>query len=526
MHKQVFAVLLLVFSSSLFSLEQSNSIITDYYDYLSLIGKAENPVLMYNSFSNSNWETDETHLWSEVLPGHSPLFSRQGISLRIISPESIISVNTSYDRSELSDGSWWQGRGLNGFMTGGIILNSSWFELTFMPELWFAQNLYYAILPSAVESEYGYFVYSSIDLPQRMGEEALYRFNWGQSGFRLNWNNLTLGFSNENILWGPSKVNSLLMSNNASGFPHIDFGLRKTPTPLGDFEFYAVRGMVSESDYYDSDPDNNNTFISGITTGYSPAIVPGLTIGLKWVLMTNWENWEKSWQLQWLGYDFTNVYFGGDQMDMKGSVTLEWEFPEVGFEWYLEFFREDYSPSLRYILLSPGHAAGWTVGGQKAFPLSKNRGIRATVEWNELIQSRDYEIDLGAGGIYYTHSRVPHGFTNLGQLLGAGIGGGSDSETFLLDYYDTWGKAGIMFQRINWNKMYLYRDPDLKSSPDGADYLKQNVEINLGLNGSLFLPNNVNIFGNMIFSYNMNYNYIENNDKFNFYGSIGIKYLL
>ncbi len=524
--KRYMVFLLLLIPLFLYSQEKNNSVITAYYDFLSLTGKAESSALMYHSLSNNNWKVDENHLWSGVLPGSSFLFSGKGLKFSIISPELIISGNTGYDRSELSDGSWWQGRGLNAFLSGGIKLDSEFLELTFMPEIWFAQNLYYDILPSAVESEYGYFVYSTIDLPQRMGRDPLYKYNWGQSGIRVNWKNLTLGFSNENILWGPSKVNSLLMSDNASGFPHIDFGLRKTPTPLGDFEFYAIRGMVSESDFYDSNPDNNNTFISGITTGYTPLFIPGLTMGLKWTLMTNWENWEKSWQLQWFGYDYTNDYFGGDQMDMKGSFTLNWRFPEVGFEWYFEFFREDYSPSLRFILLAPGHAAGWTVGGQKVFSLSKNRGIRATVEWNELIQSRDYEIDLGAGGIYYTHSRVPHGFTNLGQLLGAGIGGGSDSETFLLDYYDVWGKAGIMLQRINWNKMYLYRDPDTKASPDGADYLKQNVEINLGLNGSLFLFDNISLFGNMIFSYNMNYNYIQNNDKFNFYGSFGIKYLL
>ena len=494
-----------------------NSVYNDYFDYLALSDQTVNPVLMYHSFSNNRWNPGDDHIWSKGLNINGILFDSQSYRLKLISPELILSGNTAYDRSELSDGSWWQGRGLNGFFSTGLKFESKYFELTLLPEIWFSQNLYYDIIASAVDSEYGYF-FSLIDLPQRMGNDPVFKFNWGQTDIRLNWKNLTLGFSNENILWGPSRVNSLLMSDNASGFPHIDFGLRKTPTRLGDFEVYAIRGMVSESDFYDTDENNNNTFISGLTSGYSPALIPGLTLGFKWTLMTDWENWEKSWQLQFLGYDYTNHYFGGDQMDMKGSLTLDWVFPEVGFEWYFEYFREDYSPSLRFILLAPGHAAGWTLGGQKAFPLSDKKGIRATLEWNELIQSRDYEIDLGAGGIYYTHSRVPHGFTNLGQLLGAGIGGGSDAETFLLDYYDSWGKAGLMLQRIGWNKMYLYK------TPVSGDYLKLNVEMNLGFNGTLFLNDNFSLIGNMILSYNLNYNYVENNDVINLYASLGLEY--
>ena len=143
--------------------------------------------------------------------------------------------------------------------------------------------------------------------------------------------------------------------------------------------------------------------------------------------------------------------------------------------------------------------------------------LKAVFEWNQLIQSRDYEIDLGAGGIYYTHGRVPHGFTNLGQLLGAGIGGGSDAETFMLDYFDTWGSAGLMLQRIGWNKMYLYRDPHTVTSPEGADYVRLNTELNLGVNGTYLLFKSFNLFAGMIFSYNLNYNYEKENDLFNFY---------
>ncbi len=525
MIKHRWTVVMIFLSSFGFSLEMVNSVYQSYFDYLSLTGKAEVPSLMYHSLSSNNWNIDNNRLWDNGLSAGENLFPFSGLGLKLVSPRIIISGNTAYSRKELSDGAWWQGRGGNTFLTLGIRLETEFLNISIIPEFWTAQNLPFPIIPSGTVSDYGYYS-SSIDYPQIMGSDPIYKLGWGQSDIRLNWNNWTLGVSNENIKWGPSKINSLMISDNASGFPHIDFGLRKTGTSLGNFEFRAIRGQLTESDFYDENSDNDKTFISGITTGFSPVFIPGLTLGLKWSLMANWEDFVKSWQLIVFGYDFSNTYFGGDRLDQKGSFTIDWLFPSVGFEWYFEFFKEDYSPSLRYILLAPGHAAGYTVGGEKSFKLGEKDGFRAIVEWNQLIQSRDYEIDLGAGGIYYTHGIVNHGFTNLGQMLGAGIGPGSDAETLLIDYYDTWGKAGIMLRRICWDKMYLYRDPDTKSSPDGADYVRLNTEISFGLNGVFFYSDNLHIETEVIISNNLNFMYLEGNDKFNLYGRLGLTYKL
>ena len=38
-----------------------------------------------------------------------------------------------------------------------------------------------------------------------------------QSSIKLKYKNYSLGISNENILWGPSRFNSIMMSNNARG---------------------------------------------------------------------------------------------------------------------------------------------------------------------------------------------------------------------------------------------------------------------------------------------------------------------
>jgi hypothetical protein len=506
-----------------FAGEKTDSVYQDYLRFLSLQGLTQDPVLMYRSCSSNNWTLPEQHLWLEGYGPSKPLASVAGLSFSLIPPEILFSLNTAYSRHDLSDGSWWQGRGLNGFFSGGFQIKNSWLNVSFYPEIWFALNDAYEILPAVTASEFGYFM-GNLDYPQRQGSSPLFRFDWGQTDIRVNGKYLTLGFSNENILWGPSLVNSLMFSDNAPGFPHIDFGLRKTPTPLGDVELRVLRGIVTESDFFDQDEENNKTFISAVTGGWEPKWIPGLVLGLKWSLMANWDVFRENWQLQVFGYEITNTYFGGDQLDQKGSLTINWKFPDSAFEWYFEFFREDYSPSLRYILLAPGHSAGYTLGGQKVFSLSDGRGISVGVEYNQLIQSRDYEIDLGAGGIYYTHHYVYHGFTNGGQMLGAGIGPGSDAQYLMVQYYDSWGRLGLTLQRICWNKMYLYRDPQTITSPEGTGYLKLNTEVSLGLDGFWMVTPEVHLLAQVLFSYNMNFNYIEDNDKVNLYGKIGIQY--
>ena len=49
---------------------------------------------------------------------------------------------------------------------------------------------------------------------------------WGNSSVRLNAGPVSLGISSENITWGPSLMNPLLMSSHAPGFMHATFNSR------------------------------------------------------------------------------------------------------------------------------------------------------------------------------------------------------------------------------------------------------------------------------------------------------------
>ena len=101
-----------------------------------------------------------------------------------------------------------------------------------------------------------YNLWNHIDSPERFGEKRHNNLLLGQSSVRLNYKGLSLGISNENLWWGPSTRNSIMMSNHARGFKHITFNSTKPlRTFMGWFEFQLVSGRLEASGYPPPNPD-------------------------------------------------------------------------------------------------------------------------------------------------------------------------------------------------------------------------------------------------------------------------------
>ena len=123
-----------------------------------------------------------------------------------------------------------------------------------------------------------------MDLPERFGEKAYKKSLFGQSSIRLNYQGLSLGLSSENIWWGPSIRNSIMMSNQAQGFNHITFDTtRPIKTPIGNFEWQLVTGRLEASGFRPPElperfgstdlyfpKDDDWRYYQGLTITYSP----------------------------------------------------------------------------------------------------------------------------------------------------------------------------------------------------------------------------------------------------------------
>ena len=93
-------------------------------------------------------------------------------------------------------------------------------------------------------------------MPERFGEKSISKTLIGQSSIRLNFKGLSLGVSNENIWWGPSIRNSIMMSNHARGFKHITFNTTKPlKTKIGNFEWQVISGRLESSGYLPAGSD-------------------------------------------------------------------------------------------------------------------------------------------------------------------------------------------------------------------------------------------------------------------------------
>jgi hypothetical protein len=438
------------------------------------------------------------------------------------------SYNSAYDYGQ-NDGAPWQGRGFNGSFTGGFSYKSEYVELSLIPQLWFSQNSAFDIMPSVTESEYGYFS-SGLDLPQRMGDDFFWDFNLGQSVLRFNWQILTLGIGTENLIVGPGIYNQLFLSKQAEGFPHIDFGVQSWNTSIGRFDYSLIWGLLQESDYYDSDPDNDYTYFGGLVTKYSPSFIQGLTIGFNRALIIDGQDFEPLVLLSLMDPTLTGLWgagYGNDLSSQLASATLEWKYPSVGFTSYLEVFKEDYT-KLRSLLTVPGHTTGYTAGFSKKINLPwRERFLTLGFEHTDMEQSRDYELAMGVHtGAYYSHHIVDHGYTHKGQLLGGAVGPGGNMQTLKLDYHDNWGMVGGLIRRHANNLDYLYHeawtDPDWTLSYDNRNRLP--VEITYGIDYEVIVSDFI-LSGEISLTHYLNRLYIAYTETVNFHGSLGITYL-
>jgi hypothetical protein len=98
------------------------------------------------------------------------------------------------------------------------------------------------------------------------------------------------------------------------------------------------------------------------------------------------------------------------------------------------------------LLLDSDHSRAVTVGLQKIFKI-KNDDFLFSWEWTQMEQTASRLIRNA--GSWYRHGYVYDGYTNKGEVLGAGIGPGSNSHYFALSRIRNKEKLGIALEIID-----------------------------------------------------------------------------
>lgn len=492
----VFAAALLFFSiGAAYSQEALKSTEEEYFDFLSLLGLTERPALNYRTLSDSVWAIKETdtgnttaedsgteanadskaetinrpektpHPWQNNNLGTKKTLWKsssentnwftnglnRSVALKIYGPEWFNSYNTAAPYGQ-NDGALWQGKGYNTSLTAGVRLEAYGFEVTVKPQVAFSQNLGFEIMPGVYGSEYSYFWAGNIDLVQRYGDSSFWTFDWGDTELRWTWNTFTIGFGFQSPWLGPAWLNPMLGSNNSGTYPKFDIGLRRTKVTLpwlgwyiGDIEGRIWCGKLSESDYFDNDSSNDYRQLTGFSIAYSPAFLPELTFSINKISIARWD--EKS-------IKYLNPFYDTNAVeDQKCSFAVDLLFPAVGFEFYGELGLDDYNSRG---FANPFHTAIYTIGAKKEisffqkFSYFKKFNIRPEIifEWNNFEMSQDFQLQWHYMG-YYSHGLIKQGYTQNGQIIGAGSGYFGNSQYLALRTY--FSKGDITFF-IHFNK--------------------------------------------------------------------------
>ena len=320
-------------------------------------------------------------------------------------------------------------------------------HIQFMPEHVNAENP-----PYQISNEFG-----------TIQTERLQQNFLGQSSVRLNISAVSIGFSNENIYWGPGQYGALIMSNNAPGFAHYTFNTtRPIKTFLGSFEFQLVTGRLEQ------DPtaafENINLkpnprwkeprIFNGLNMVFQPSILPNLFIGINRAYQYSEVNIVQQ------GNGFVDKYLpvfskifkstvGGtneDQIerDQQLSLFTRWLFPRSNAEMYFEYGWNDHKDNFRDFWIDPEHAAGYLIGFKKLKPLSNNRWLELNAEIVQTAQTTDYLVRTAGDWYVYPNG----GYNHFNQILGAGSGLGNNIQTVQMNLLKGLSKIGFKLQRI------------------------------------------------------------------------------
>lgn len=206
--------------------------------------------------------------------------------------------------------------------------------------------------------------------------------------------------------------------------------------------------------------------------------------------------------------------FGRDQLL---SVFLRLVLPKENAEVYAEYGRNDHSADMRDLLLEPEHARAYIIGLRKLFTTPRQRDFELYMEFTHMQNPETRNVRDLEG--WYTHYQVRHGYTHLGQVIGAGIGPGSNSQVMGFNWIRKPGQFGVSFERVVWNNDFYYNafQPVRNFSSHWVDL---SVNLNAGWQHKRFLYT-----ANLSRVKSLNYQWMQWTDVKNWHAQLSTSYL-
>ncbi len=431
-------------------------------------------------------------------------------------------------------------------INGGIFLDLSFLEVQLRPSLIYLQNRNYKTFTD-FDPELRMYKRSNwwnqVDDPEFFDGSNELLFLPGDSFLKFRLGDLGAGLSSEYMWWGPGRFNAIIMSNNAESFPYLFLQSEKPiSSKIGVFEFKVILGLLKSSGMvqYDTSyqfqkslfaylPTQNDRIINGLVMTYQPKWLSGFTLGFAKTIQQYKDRFrERQDYFPLITEPFKNKqnYDGLNGLDHNQSLFFKLKIPGK-FSLYGEYgnYLDDFK--IHKIFTGGIEGPGYLFGIHKIFDTNKDsRFIESGLEFTRLQQSAIISRNRSVG--WYINESIRQGYTNNGQLLGAGIGPGGNMQNFFITLHNNQHQFGIKLERWEHNQDFYH----FNFGPVG-DYRSWWIDYSLGLNSTLELDN-FRVFGefNTIYSFNYQWDvdapddalFPKTNDVWNFMLSLHIDY--
>ena len=465
-------------------------------------------------------------------------------------------LNNSALPISVNDGSLIPAVGLQERTSIGIQLQYRALDINIEPQYLRAENLPQEVFKGNTLdrnwwTRYYYYIQNNIDDYRKLGNVPINEFNLGQTRIGLKFDKWAVGASNENLWWGTGRNNSLVFTNNAAGFKHAYLQtVKPISTYIGNFEAKLVVGILENTHY--THPDD-----SIMKTIWGGAIAPKVMNNRNLQAITI--NWSPKWMPNfYVGYAYASQQYQSDSLfvnsNIKPSIN-DMSFGAIMFRYVLpkdhaEFYGEIGQPSLApwpKNFFSDTTRTGIVFGARKLF-MSKNEksffDLTVEITQLQLMNPREIFVEGNPFGVpkynsWYTSPYIRQGYTHQGQLLGASVGAGSNSQSIALSWNKGFNKIGFFVERLVHNSdfyHYAYLTGLLGYSRADAYW----VDLNGGLEFQFMPYKNILLAGTYKNTNAMNYRWVKNvndisvdkfaepgidSDKFNTQFNLSIKFL-
>ena len=392
--------------------------------------------------------------------------SRRGAPVAILAPEVLLAWNSRLPSSFL-DGALWAGRGAGTMVTAGVDVQVGPVRLIAAPELvWSANAPFDTLLPPEWRQADAKVFYPdwqrnehSIDLPFRMGGDAVSGIRAGQSSLTVNAGAVAFGGATENQWWGPGIRSALVLSNQAPGFGHLFVRTaRPLRTPVGSVEARWVAGALRDSRWYGPQHARERGWRSFSAAAVVLAPSRALSLGVARSVYAPADGGMDALSggaLVLTRWDQT----GAANQDTSEQITSFFGrllMPQSGMELYAEWARTRLPMNFGDLLETPEHTQGFTLGLQWLRPLRRG-DLRLQAEHTYLEESPTFA--WRENGSWYASRLVPQGYTNEGQVLGSPVGPGGSGQWLAVDWLRGRGRAGVFLARMRWAQDAYYDQP-------------------------------------------------------------------